>query len=140
MLAAMKDEQTRQRFIQLRSTGRSFAAIAGELDVSKPTLINWSRKYRFEIQNLRAIESEALAEKFLATREARAQRLADQLEVVEAELARRNLSDLPTHRLFQLAETLRRQLGQTFGTPQFTTRVKDIPQDEYCEQVQHWIP
>ena len=136
----MKDQQTQQQFVQLRATGRSFAAIASELSVSKPTLVAWSRKFRFEIQNLRAIESEALAERFLASREAQAQHLADQLRAVESELATRSLADLSTQRLFGLADALRRQLRGTFGSPQFTTRLKDIPSEEYCDEVQHWNP
>ena len=136
----MKDEQTQLQFIQLRATGRSFAAIARELNVSKPTLINWSRKFRFDIQNLRAIETEALAERFIADRMVRARHLADQLKAIESELAKRNLADLSTGRLFQLAEGLRRQLQQTFETPEFTTRIKDIPDGEYCDEVQHWNP
>jgi len=50
----MHDEKTVQRFIELRSQGWPFARIATELSVSKPTLINWSRKHQFQIQNLRA--------------------------------------------------------------------------------------
>ena len=56
----MKDQETQQRFIHLRSQGRSFAGIAQELNVARGTLFNWSRKFRFEIQNIRAMELEAL--------------------------------------------------------------------------------
>src|SRR4051812_40751110 len=59
---SMKDQETIARFIQLRASGWSFARIASEINVSKPTLIQWSRTYQFEIQNLRAVETEALAE------------------------------------------------------------------------------
>jgi len=59
----MKDEETIARFIHLRAQGLSFARIATELNVSKPTLINWGRQFQFEIQNLRSVETEALAEK-----------------------------------------------------------------------------
>ena len=50
----MHDEKTVQRFIELRSQGWPFARIATELNVSKPTLIHWSRNHQFQIQNLRA--------------------------------------------------------------------------------------
>jgi hypothetical protein len=33
-----------------------------ELNVSKPTLIAWNRKFQFEIRNLRAIELETLSQ------------------------------------------------------------------------------
>ena len=43
----MHNEKTVQRFVELRSQGWSFARIATELNVSKPTLIQWSRKHQF---------------------------------------------------------------------------------------------
>ena len=61
----MNDIATQQRFVQLRSQGCSFARIADELNVSKPTLIKWSRKFQYEIQNLRAVELEALQQKIV---------------------------------------------------------------------------
>jgi len=41
----MNDTQTQQRFVHLRAEGWSFARIAAEINGSKPTLINWSRKF-----------------------------------------------------------------------------------------------
>jgi hypothetical protein len=40
----MHDDKTIQRFIDLRVQGRTFASLATELKVSKPTLIAWSRE------------------------------------------------------------------------------------------------
>jgi hypothetical protein len=47
----------------LRIGRGSTTYLATELNVSKPTLINWSRQFQFEIHNLRSVETEALAEK-----------------------------------------------------------------------------
>ena len=55
----MTDQETIARFIFLRSQGMSFNDITVQLGVSKPTLIKWSRQHQFEIQNLRATETEA---------------------------------------------------------------------------------
>ena len=63
----MYDEKTVQRFIELRARGATYARIMTELDASKPTLIAWSRKFQFQIQNLKAIELEALRERWLAS-------------------------------------------------------------------------
>ena len=63
----MYDEKTVQRFIELRASGWTYARLMTELNVSKPTLIAWSRKYQFEIQNLKAIELESLAGQWLAS-------------------------------------------------------------------------
>lgn len=39
----MKDQETKERFIELRAKGLSFDKISKELKVSKQILIDWSR-------------------------------------------------------------------------------------------------
>ena len=134
----MHDEQTVQRFIELRSQGWPFARIATELNVSKPTLINWSRKHQFQIQNLRAIELEALANQWLSSVSDRLNSLGEQLRKVEAELATRDIKALSTSQLCTMARNLRRQIQQTAGPVQFTSPVREIPDNEYHDQVQDW--
>lgn len=136
----MHDTQVQQRFIELRVKGLSFDKIAAELKVARNTLIQWSRKFQFEIQNLRAIEMESLREELIATREARAKTLAAQLKAVEEELARRNVAELSTARLFQLADSLRRQVLRETGDVRFSVPVGDIPNAEFNEHAQDWVP
>jgi len=136
----MKDQETQQRFVQLRSQGWSFNRIAQELNVSRGTLINWSRKFRFEIQNQRAVELEALRERLLCNRETRAQMLSEQLRKVEAELHTRKLADLSTARLYAMAAALRREILRETDPGNFTSPTSQIPADEYYEEVQHWAP
>ena len=134
----MHDEKTVQRFIELRSHGWPFARIATELNVSKPTLIHWSRKHQFQIQNLRAVELEALADKWLSSVSDRLNSLGEQLQKVEAELATRDIKALSTTQLCSMARNLRRQIQQTAGPVQFASPVREIPEDEYHDQVQDW--
>jgi hypothetical protein len=134
----MHDLETQKRFVLRRSEGQSYARIAAELQVSKPTLIAWSRKYQFEIQNLKAIELEALGEKWLASVTDRVNGLGEQLRQVEAELARREVGDLTTPQLYTLARGLRQQITQATGSVGFTVPVNEIPAAEYHEQVQDW--
>ena len=136
----MKDQETINRFVELRAQGWSFARLAAELNVCKQTLINWSRKYQFEVQNQRVIAMEALQEKLLATAETRALALAEQLRNVESELAKRNVAELSTAKLFALAGSLRRQIAAEIGPVKFTVAVRDIPADELCEEAQTWKP
>ena len=63
----MHDEKIVQRFIELRASGWTYDRLMTELNVTKPTLIAWSRKHQFQIQNLKTIELEALGEKWLAS-------------------------------------------------------------------------
>ena len=134
----MHDDKTVQRFIELRAQGWSYARLMTELNVAKTTLIVWSRKHQFQIQNLKAIELEALGEKWLASTGDRVNALGDQLRQVERELAQRNVGDLTTPQLHTLARSLRRQIETATGSTGFSVPVNEIPGDEYHEQVQDW--
>ena len=134
----MHDDKTVQRFIELRAQGWTYARLMTELNVTKPTLIAWSRKHQFQIQNLKAIELEALGEKWLASTTDRVNALGEQLRRVEAELATREPAALTTPQLYALARHLRRQIEQITGSVNFTSPVAEIPADEYHDQVQVW--
>jgi hypothetical protein len=134
----MHTPETVQRFIELRAQGWTYARLMTELNVSKPTLIAWSRKHQFEIQNLHAIELEALREKWLASTTDRVNALGDQLRRVQTELARRDLSALTTPQLLAAERNFRRQIEQATGPLQFTVPVNDIPAGELHEQVHDW--
>lgn len=136
----MNDIETQQRFIFLRSEGWSFARIAEELKVSKPTLISWSRKFRFDIQNQRAINIESLREKWLSTRDLRVNALGEQLRKVEVELSKRDLATVSTTRLFTLVRSLRQQIEQETGSMEFGVSSKDLDLKEFYEEARLWKP
>ncbi len=134
----MKDIETQNRFVELRAQGWSFARIAEELHVSKAALVEWSRKFQFQIQNLRAIHNEALCEKYLLSQEARLEALGTQLRKLEEEIARRDISELPTSRLIALAATLRRDVGKETRSFQFSTPCREIPDQEKVYEAHDW--
>ena len=134
----MHETQTVDRFIELRSQGWTYQRLMAELKVSKPTLIQWSRKHQFQIQNLRAIELETLADRWLASTADRVNALGEKLRQVETELSGRDVKELSTSQLHSLASHLRRQIEQATGCVRFTTPAAEIPRDEYHDQVQDW--
>ena len=95
----MKDADTKHRFIELRAAGRSYSDIATELQVSKQTLINWKKEFQLEIDNLKAVEIDAIQRRYTMHRQGRIELLGKMLDGLKAELAKRNLGDLPTDRL-----------------------------------------
>ena len=90
----MTDQENLARFIMHRSQGWSFNRLAVELDVSKPALINWSRQHQFAIQNRRATETEAIAEKLFKPRHQRWETMARDLARIEEEMGKRKLDDI----------------------------------------------
>ena len=136
----MKDYETQEKFILMRSQGATFARIAAELKVAPGTLVNWSRKFQFQINNLRAIQIEAIQEQLISSRETRARLLTEHLQRVEEELTKRDLTHLSTGRLFGLANSLRSQIERETRPPKFVTPVEDIPSDEKYDQIHEWNP
>ncbi len=108
----MKNQQTKERFIELRAKGFSFERIAKELKVSKQTLINWSKELKIEVANLKAIELEALQEKYYLTKQKRIELFGEKLQAIKDELEKRDLSDIPTKRLFELLEKYSKNLQE----------------------------
>ena len=136
----MHTQETQQKFIERRAQGWSFVRIAAELGIAKSTLTEWSRKFRFEIQNRRALELDDLQDRVLGTVESRVAGWAETLARVEQELRKRDLAQVPTTNLYSLAASLRRQIERETGAIRFVTPVKDIPGEEYVEQIQEWKP
>jgi hypothetical protein len=134
----MTDQENVARFVMLRSQGWSFNRIATELGVSKPTLIKWSRQHQFTIQNLRATETEALADKLFKPRQQRWEAMARDLARVEDELAKRKLEDIPTARLFALAASLREKIAAEAGAVRFSETTRSIPETEYVYGTHEW--
>jgi transcriptional regulator with XRE-family HTH domain len=136
----MKDQETVQKFIELRAQGWSFVRIAAELGVAKSTLTEWSRKFRFEIHNRRALVLDDLQDRILGTVQSRVAGLAEKLGKVENELRQRDLKELTTSQLYSLGASLRRQIERETGPIRMVTPTNAIPKDEYVDEVQEWNP
>jgi hypothetical protein len=134
----VKDQETVQKFIELRSRGISFARIAEQLGVAKSTLILWSREHQHLIQNLRAIEWEDFVDRTLASKEERLKAISEQLRRLETELAQRDLTSIPTARLQSLAEQLRRRLDRETPSTLFSAGVELSRDDESRQAIQDW--
>ena len=134
----MKDQETIQKFIELRAQGMSFARIARQLDVAKSTLVTWSKEHQHLIQNLRAIEWEDFVDRTLASKQERLKTVSEQLRRLDTELAKRDLASIPTARLHGMAEQLRRRLDRECGSTRFSAGVELCRDDETRQAVQDW--
>ena len=95
-------EELKAQFIELRAKGLSYQKISRRLKVSKSTLANWSAGLEGEIASLRAMELEALYERYYLTKEARIKLLGDQLKAIQAELKTRKLDRVSTEKLLEM--------------------------------------
>ena len=94
--------EIKSQFIELRAKGWSYLKIARKLKVSKNTLAGWGAQLEGDIASLRAVEMEALHEKYFMTKEARIQLLGEQLQEIKAELKRRGLEEVSTEKLLEM--------------------------------------
>jgi len=115
----MKDLETKEKFIELRAEGWSYGRIAMELSVSKPTLISWSREFQMEIENLKAVELSDLLERFSLTKSKRLELFGQSLNALETELDGRDLTRLPTEKLYELILKYLASIKQEEGVVRF---------------------
>ena len=115
----MEAIETKERFIELGAKGCSFDKIAKELGKAKQTLIDWSKELQDEIANLKALELEALYEKYYLLKENRLQTFGAMLTKIKEEVERRDLSDVPTDKLLELLLKYNSQVKEEIVEPTF---------------------
>lgn len=98
----MKNQEVKNKFLELRATGLSYDKISRELNISKKTLIAWSKELAMEICNLKAIEIEALQEKYFMTKKMRIELYGEKLKAIKTELDTRSLSTISSDKLHEL--------------------------------------
>lgn len=99
----MKNANDKERFIELRAEGRSYADIAAALKVSKPTLIAWGKELQRDIMNARTLRMDELFEKYAVAKAKRVEVFGTHLNAILTELETRNLATVPTAPLLTLA-------------------------------------
>ena len=89
----------KEKFFELRIEGKSFDSIARTINVSKPTLIKWSKALHKELENQKVIEWEAFLERLQLRRQQRIVSLKNISDQLTAEFSKRNLNEVPTPKL-----------------------------------------
>lgn len=108
----MKDIDTKQKFLALRARGKSLRTIEKEIGTGRSTLAKWESESKEELENLQAMEFEVMREAYSLTTQARIERFGRQLQRVMEELEKRDLSDIKTPQLVDLAIKLDTKLRE----------------------------
>lgn len=77
----MNDKQ--KKFLQLRASGMSFDKIALELKTSKPTLIQWGRLFKDELNDMKFQSLATLKEEYQYTVKAKYEQLLKHLSKID---------------------------------------------------------
>ena len=126
----MIDQSVKEQFVELRAQGVSFASISTRLNVSKGTLVAWSKDMKDELGNMRQIQLEAMREKYRMGSERRMELFAKQLEAVEGELATRPLNTVPTEKLFDMLVKLGHELNANDAPLTFKQKPVELVVDD----------
>lgn len=126
----MKDDDVKNRFIELRAQNWTYRRISTELKVSKQTLINWSRELSHAITNLRTIEFEELQAKHMALRDKRIELFGNILNQLSVELGKRALDQVSTEKILLLiiryTEALKAEAQETVFQVEEETPVHNL--------------
>jgi DNA-binding XRE family transcriptional regulator len=113
--------ELKERFVELRAAGLSYADAAEQLGVSKPTLIAWSKELSFQIKNARNLRLDALFERFAIAKEKRVEVFGERLKAILTELDKRDLTEVPTPALLTLALKYGEHLREEYRPLELTT-------------------
>ena len=110
---------SKQHFLDLRARGYSIRHIARELERSPATVLKWENDFNEEISKLKAVQLEALYEQYNITKQHRLKGLANQLKAIQDELSTRDISDVPTDKLFDLNLKYLERIKKDYIEPKF---------------------
>ena len=108
----MKDQTTKNKFVELRAKNWSFDKISKEINVSKPVLIDWSRELSLEVANAKSLELDLLQEKYTLSVQKRLALHGELLEKLNAEMKERDIADLETGKLIELSLKVSAAIGK----------------------------
>lgn len=118
-------QKVKLRVIELRAEGLSFANIAKEVNIAKQTAVDIVRENIDEVDSLQAIEMEALIDASKVNQRGRIEQLSELHTKLREEIARRDLSEVPTDKLIKLylntSETLRGEVEDAPKQPKSLT-------------------
>ena len=132
----MESIDIKERFIELRAKGYSFDKIAKELSKAKQTLIDWSKELQDEIANVKALELEALYEKYYLLKESKITNYGAILSKITTELKDRDFSKVNTGQLLELYLLYFEKLSQEIIEPVFKSseEIKEEREDKQLLQ------
>lgn len=109
-MAATKAQK--QKFISLRAEGISFGEIANRINISKPTLIKWSKEFEDEIRQIRKSVDDMFIFEEKIKRKNRAKRIRNELEKAYKALEKTNYDKLSKKEIIQIVDKLESKFAE----------------------------
>lgn len=122
-------EAKQSHFIELRAAGQSYNKISKQLEISKNTLLKWSKEFSNDISNAKALEIESIREEYLLSRQHRLRILGTQLNQISQEILKRDLNEVPTWRLFEMQRKVINEIDKDPAQIEFILDTPKSPSD-----------
>jgi hypothetical protein len=131
-ILAEKSAENTEQFIELGASGITPAKAAQELGIAHNTASNWQTDFQEEIAATKAIKLEELIDKNRMTKEKRIELFGERLEAIQKELAKRDLSDVSTPKLFEMLIKCSKALEAETDIPAFMSEeeIENIKRDQ----------
>jgi predicted DNA-binding protein YlxM (UPF0122 family) len=114
-LQTMHSTEAINQFLNLRAQGWSFARIADQLQVSKPTLLDWNRKHQIKLESMKAEIKCAEQQTVRASHEEQLQHLTLLHTALRQELIGRTLQNMSNEEIEALSSVIERQIENLSG-------------------------
>jgi hypothetical protein len=114
-IKTMHSTETIIQFLNLRVQGWSFARIADQLRVSKPTLLDWNRKHQSKIESMKANRQHSAEQTVRVSDDRELQTLTMFYNALHRELISRTLKDFSADEIQALASDILRQINKLSG-------------------------
>ena len=110
-----QNARKQERFILLRAEGDSYRTIAKKLRISRNTLTKWEGELGDRISEAKRDRLEAVYKEYGMLKESRIRGLGERLKRIESELDKRDLSDVSSDKLLDLALKYRATLREEYS-------------------------
>ncbi|HOX86874.1 MAG TPA: hypothetical protein PLY04_12860 [bacterium] len=137
----MTRDEKKERFIELRIKGETFESIAKELEVSKQTLINWSKEYDVNqtITTAKLMKYQNILKVQELNRDAQIEYYSKLINKCKEELFKRKMSEVATDKLLNLILRASEELKKIVPTYHYRCDV-DIMKPSILSQEFHFDP
>ena len=111
--------EVKDKFVEKRAAGVTLSKASQDLGIARNTAVKWERENKERIDAFRAIHIQELQEKYEISKEERIELFGKDLQAINKELAKRDLSEVSTPKLFDMKIKCGKALEKEMVEPEF---------------------
>jgi hypothetical protein len=116
--------EIKDRYVELRASGLPLYKAAKKIGIARGTAMTWEKDLKERIDAYKAIHIEELQEKYRVSKEQRLKLFGERFLAMADELKKRDLSEIPTPKLFEMTLRSLKVLEEEIGEPEFLSEAE----------------